>query len=85
MLSLSNYLMIKRKVVVFYDKKRSFSIYYNITPILSGNGITSKITKASNFNFVDFRCYPIKGMHLVRNQMYPFLFYASFLDIFIVT
>ena len=32
-----------------YDKKRSFSIYYNITTILSCNTITSKIKKASNF------------------------------------
>ena len=32
-----------------YDKKRSFSIYYNITPILSCNTFTSKIAKASDF------------------------------------
>ena len=34
-----------------YDKKRIFSIYYNITPILSCNRFTSKIAKASDFNF----------------------------------
>ena len=33
-----------------YDKKRIFSIYYNITPILGCNFITSKIAKASDFN-----------------------------------
>ena len=32
-----------------YDKKRIFSIYYNITTILSGNNFTSKIEKASDF------------------------------------
>ena len=32
-----------------YDKKRIFSIYYNITPILSCNNTTSKIEKASDF------------------------------------
>ena len=32
-----------------YDKTRSISIYYNITPILSCNTFTSKIAKASDF------------------------------------
>ena len=33
-----------------YDKKRNFSIYYNITPILNSNIITLKIAKTSDFN-----------------------------------
>ena len=33
-----------------YDKKRRFSIYYNITPILSCNDFTPKIEKTSDFN-----------------------------------
>ena len=48
MLSLSIYQIIKESGDI-YDKKRIFSIYYNITPILSGNYFTPKITKASNF------------------------------------
>ena len=32
------------------DKKRSFSIYYYITTILSCNTFTPKIEKASDFN-----------------------------------
>lgn len=39
----------KRKVVIFNDKKRVFSVYYNITPIPSCNYSTSKIAKASDF------------------------------------
>ena len=34
---------------MYYDKKRILSIYYNITPILSGNYFTPKIAKASDF------------------------------------
>ncbi len=49
MLSLSFYLLIKERWW-FYDKARNFSIYYNITPILSCNCFTPKIAKASDLN-----------------------------------
>lgn len=48
MLSLSIYQMIKESGDI-YDKKRIFSIYYNITPILNCNYFTPKIAKASDF------------------------------------
>ncbi len=39
----------KKKGGGIYDKERIYSIYYNITPILSGIYFTSKIVKASDF------------------------------------
>lgn len=49
-LSLS-FILDKQKGGGIYDKKIIFSIYYNITPILSCNYFTAKIAKASDFNF----------------------------------
>ena len=49
MISLSLFMGIEKGGGI-YDKKRIFSIYYNITPILSCNCFTPKIVKASDFN-----------------------------------
>ena len=39
------YILRVQKGSDIYDKKRILSIYYNITPILSSTGFTSKIAK----------------------------------------
>ena len=41
---------LKKKGGDIYDKKRIFSIYYNIAPILSSTNFTPKIEKTSDFN-----------------------------------